>query len=256
MAIPDPLLFLLVLARIAGLLVAAPLFGHLLLPLRVRAALAVMLAAALGPAVAAAAPPPPATLIGLAGAVAIESALGALMGLAAQFIFAGVQLGGQMAGIQMGFGLAGLIDPQTRAQVTVVAEWQQLLALLVFLALDVHHLLLAAVVASFRAAPPGGVALASLGLGAAIAMAGDIFALGARIAAPVLVVLLLTNAALGVLARTIPQINVFVVGFPLNAGVGLLVLGAALPFAFRLLAARFGALEPALGALVQGLAHG
>jgi flagellar biosynthesis protein FliR len=167
-----------------------------------------------------------------------------------------VQLGGQLAGIQMGFGLAGLIDPQSRAQVTIIAEWQQLLALLVFLALDVHHLLLAAVVASFHAAPPGGLALASLGLGVAVSMAGEIFVLGARIAAPVMIVLLLSNAALGLLARTIPQINVFVVGFPLNAGAGLLMLGAALPFAFRLLTARFVALEPALAALVQGLVHG
>jgi flagellar biosynthetic protein FliR len=68
-------------------------------------------------------------------------------------------------------------------------------------------------------------------------------------------VLLLTNGALGVLARTIPQLNVFVVGFPLNVGVGLLVLGAALPFTLRLLATRFAELEPTLGALVRGLVH-
>jgi len=67
-------------------------------------------------------------------------------------------------------------------------------------------------------------------------------------------VLLLTNGALGVLARTIPQLNVFVVGFPVNVGVGLLVLGASLPFTLRLLATRFAELEPALAGLVRGLA--
>ena len=255
MPMPDPTAFLLVLARIAGLVGTSPILGHLLVPLRVRAAFAVILAAALAPAVTASAAAPT-TLWGLAGAVAIESALGALLGLVAQFIFAGVQLGGQIAGIEMGFGLDALIDPQTHAHITVVAQWQQLLALLVFLALDVHHVLLRALLASFQTAPPGALAVSAVGLHGAIVLSGELFAIGARIAAPVLIALLLTNGALGVLARTIPQLNVFVVGFPVNVGVGLVVMGASLPFTFRLLASRFAELEPTLGALVRGLAHG
>ena len=161
-----------------------------------------------------------------------------------------------MAGIEMGFGLDALVDPQTHGHITVVAQWQQLLAILVFLALDVHHLLLRALLESFRTAPPGAVAVSAVGLHGAIVLSGELFAIGARIAAPVLIALLLTNGALGVLARTIPQLNVFVVGFPVNVGVGLVVMGASLPFTFRLLATRFGELEPTLGALVRGLAHG
>jgi len=111
MPIPDPIPLLLVLARIGGLVVAAPMFGHLLVPPRVRAVLAIALAAALTPIV-----PPPAALPGdlwaLGGALLTESMLGALLGIVAQFIFAGVELGGQLAGMQMGFGLANLIDPQ------------------------------------------------------------------------------------------------------------------------------------------------
>jgi flagellar biosynthesis protein FliR len=254
-AIPDPVRFVLVLARVAGLLIAAPVLGHLLVPVRVRAGIAVVLAGAL----AAALPPlaaPPVTAWAVAGALVAESALGALLGLVAQFVFAGVQLGGQFVGIQMGFGMEGLIDPGSQASVTVVAQWHHLLALLVFLALDMHHLLVRALVESFHVAPPGGLAIAALGLRGAVALAGELFAIGVRVAAPVLVALLLTNGALGVLARTIPQLNVFVVGFPLNVGVGLVVMGAALPFTFRLLAQRFAELEPTLGALVRGLAHG
>ena len=253
MTVPDPTLWLLVLARVAGLVLAAPVLGHLLVPPRVRVALAATLAAALVPAVGAAPFTPPADLWSLGGMLAAESALGVLLGLVAQFIFAGVQLGGQLAGIQMGFGIANLIDPQSHAQVTIIAQWQQLLTLLVFLVLDVHHLLIRALLESFRTAAPGGVGLAAAGVAGAIGLAGDIFVLGARIAAPILIVLLLTNGALGVLARTIPQLNVFVVGFPVNVGVGLLVLGAALPFTVRLLAARFADLEPALAGLVRGL---
>jgi flagellar biosynthetic protein FliR len=253
--IPDPIPLLLVLARIGGLVVSAPMFGHLLVPPRVRAALAIALAAVLTPVVPAPAALPQ-DLWALGAAVATESLLGALIGIVAQFVFAGVQLGGQLAGMQMGFGLANLIDPQSQSQITIIAQWEALLALLVFLAVDAHHLMLRALLESFRIAPPGGIGVGGLGLRGTIALAGDMFVVGVRVAAPVLVSLLLTNAALGVLSRTIPQVNVFVVGFPLNVGVGLVMIGASLPFTLRLVANRFGALEPALGGLVRGLVHG
>jgi len=256
MPLPSLTTFCLVLARIAGLVLAAPVLGHLLVPVRVRVALAVVFSAALAPVV------PPATgvaddsLVSLAGALALESALGVLLGLAAQLVFAGVQLGGQIAGIQMGFGVVNLIDPQSHAQVTIVAEWEQLVTLLIFLVLDVHHLLIGALLESFRAAPAGGLAATDMGLRGVVVLAGGLFALGARIAAPVMIALLLSNATLGLLARTVPQLNVFVVGFPLNVGVGLTMLGVSLPFTYRLVAARFAELGPTLGALVRGLAHG
>lgn len=255
MPIPDPTSFLLVLARCAGLVLGAPLFGHLLVPLRGRVGLALVLAVALAPVAASEVAVPP-TLWTMAGLVVTESILGLTLGFLAQMIFAGVQLGGQVAGIQIGFGLANLIDPQSNAQSTVVAEWQQLMALLAFLALDVHHVLLRALVESFAVVPLGAVALGAGVLRGVVMKAGEIFAIGMRIAAPVLIVLLLTNAALGVLARTIPQLNVFVVGFPVNVGVGLIVLGAALPFTFRFLAQEFGALAPTFGWLLRGVVDG
>lgn len=255
MPIPDPTSFLLVLARCAGLVMGAPLFGHLLVPLRGRVGLALVLAIALAPVASTAVETPP-TLWVMAGLVITETLLGLILGFLAQLIFAGVQLGGQIAGIQIGFGLANLIDPQSNAQSTVVAEWQQLMALLVFLALDVHHVLLRALVESFRIVPLGAATLGA-GLLRGVAMrAGEIFAVGMRIAAPVLIVLLLTNAALGVLARTIPQLNVFVVGFPVNVGVGLIVLGASLPFTFRFLAQEFAELAPTFGWVLRGFVDG
>jgi len=254
MPLPDPTTYLLVLARIAGLVVAAPVLGHALVPVRIRAGLAALVALALTPAVGAVPEPP--TLWALAGALAVESALGVLVGLVAQLVLAGVELGGQVAGIQMGFGMASVFDPQSRGTITVIAQMQELFALATFLALDVHPLLLRALLDSFRTAPPGGVVLSSLGVRGVVALSGEVFAIGVRIAAPVLVVLLLANAALGVLARTIPQLNVFVVGFPVNVGVGLMALGVSLPFTVRLLGVRFAALEPTLATLVGRLAHG
>jgi flagellar biosynthetic protein FliR len=246
--------FVLVLARVSGLMATAPVLGHLSVPVRVRAGFAAVLAAALTPVVAVV--PEPASLLAVGGMLVVEVTIGVVIGLAAQLILSGVQLGGQLAGIQMGFGIVNLIDPQTHAQVSVIAEWEQLLALLVFLVLDVHHLLLQALIGSFRSAPPGAVLVSATSLQGVVALASDLFVVGVRVAAPVLIAMLLTNGALGVLARTVPQLNVFVVGFPLNVGVGLVVLGASLPFTFRLLAARFAQLEPALGGFVGGLVHG
>lgn len=255
MPIPDPVPFLLVLARIAGLILAAPAFSHALVPVRVRVALAAILAAAIAPVLPAPVAPP-ATLWGLAGAVAVESALGVLLGFVAQLVFAGVALGGQLAGMQMGFGVASLFDPTEQAQVTVIAQWEQLVVLAVFLVLDVHHLLLRALFESFRLVPLGAGTLSAAAVGGTVTLAGDVFSIGLRLAAPVLVVLLLTNATLGVLARVIPQLNVFVLGFPVNVGAGLVALGAALPFTVRFLTGRFEALGPLLDQLVRGLAHG
>jgi flagellar biosynthetic protein FliR len=246
--------FLLVLARLGGLVALAPVFGHLVVPVRIRAGMAAVLAAALVPAVAAA--PAPASIWSLVGMIGVEAGIGAVLGLVAQLVLAGVQIGGQLAGVQMGFGIVNLIDPQTHAQVSVIAQWENLLALLVFLVLDVHHLLLRALIGSFQVAAPGAVALTAASLHDTVAMAADLFVIGVRVAAPVVIALLLTNGALGVLARTVPQLNVFVVGFPLNIGVGLVVLGASLPFTFRLLATRFAELEPTLGGFVRSLAHG
>jgi flagellar biosynthetic protein FliR len=255
MTLPDLPTFLLVLARLSGLVIAAPVFGHLLVPVRVRVGLALLLAAVLAP-VAAAGAVVPDSLPAMVVALAVEFALGTMVGLVATLIFAGVQLGGQIAGIQMGLGLANLFDPQTQAQVTIVGEWAQLVALLLFLVLDVHHLVLGALIESFRTAPPGALAMTQVGLLAVVGLAGNVFTLGVRVAAPVLIALLLSNATLGVLARTVPQFNVFVIGFPVNIGVGLVMLGTALPFTYRLLTSRFADLAPTLGGLVRGLAHG
>lgn len=254
-AVPDPTGTLLVLARIAGVVLTAPLLGHVLVPVRVRAGLVAVLALALAPSAAPVAPPD-LGLLAFAGAVAVESLLGALLGFVAQLVFAGVQLGGQVAGIQIGFGMANLLDPQSSQQSTVVAEWEQLLALLAYLALDVHHLLVSALVESFRVAPAGTAVLGAGVLRGVAARGGELFAIGVRVAAPATIVLLLVNATLGVLARTIPQLNVFVVGFPVNVGVGLVVLGASLPFTFRFLAEQFAGLPPVLGWVLRGVVDG
>jgi flagellar biosynthetic protein FliR len=256
LSLPRALGFMLALARIGGLVLLAPILGSRMTPVRVRAALTFFLAVAMLPVLPAEAATfaPDAGALRLFGAVAIEIAIGAAIGLVAQFIFGGVQMAGQLAGIQMGVGLANLIDPQTQEHVTSLSQWQNLLALLVFLAVDGHHLLIRAVAASFALLPVGGGFPAAEGLGRILVLAGGIFVIALRVAAPVLVLLLLVNGAMGVLAKVVPQLNVFIVGFPLNVAAGLFVLGMSQPYTIRLLETAFAGMAEALAEIMQALA--
>ena len=253
---PALVVFVLVLARVVGLMLIAPIFGSRLVLLRVRASLALFLAVALLPALPAAAQ----QTVGAADeplwlvlALVLETAIGFLIGLAAQFVFAGVQMAGQLAGIQMGLGLANLIDPQTQERVTSMAQWLNLSALFLFLSLDGHHLLIRAVAESLRVLPVGPASLNGAGIGMVLTLAGGIFVVALKLASPVLVLVLMINGALGVLTKMIPQLNVMVVGFGLNVAAGFFVLAASQPFAFRVLENSFGGLLGTLGTLVRAL---
>jgi flagellar biosynthetic protein FliR len=241
---------------VVALRVAAPILGSRTAPVRVRAAIAFFLALAMLPAIpaeAATAIAGDAGLIRLFGALALEVAIGFTVGMVAQFVFGGVQMAGQLAGIQMGVGLSNLIDPQTQEHVTSMSQWQNLMALLVFLAVDGHHMLIRAIAESFTLLPIGGGLPATDGLGRILVIAGGIFVVALRVAAPILVMLLLINGAMAVLAKLIPQLNVFIVGFPLNVGVGLFMLAASQPFTIRLLETSFAEVSTTLAGIMRAL---
>jgi flagellar biosynthetic protein FliR len=250
---PRALTLVLVLARVAGLMVFAPLLGSRNLSPRVRSALALAITAALVPALPIGrgveildAQRPFALLL----ALMLELAVGVVIGLVAEFIFSAVSLAGQLAGMEMGLGLAGLIDPQTQDRVTAIAQWQTLLAMLIFLSVDGHHLLIQAIAESFRAIPPGLASIGPAGVSALMSLAGQIFVISLKIAAPVLVLILLVNGAMGALAKLIPQLNVMVVGFPINVAVGFFILTASQPFTVRILEQSFGSLAGSLAGLL------
>ncbi len=253
--VPDLWVFGFVLARAVGLFLVAPVLGSPLVAVRVRAGLALFVAVALTPVLARAGLPersvaqPLGVLLGLAAEVSV----GLAIGLAAQFLFSGVQMAGQLAGVQMGLGLASLIDPQTQERVTALAQWQQLAALLLFVTVDGHHQVVWALVDSFRAVPPGVVGFAGQGLGGLVVAAGSIFLVGLRIAAPVLVVVLMVNAAMGALTKLIPQLNVMIVGFGVNVAAGLFALAISEPFALRFVAGSFAGLRERLAEAVVAL---
>ncbi len=253
LTVPRLMVFLLALARVSGLFLFAPILGSRTAPVRVRAVLVFFVAVAMLPVL-------PASAAAEVGALAPASyfadmlrevGIGFAIGLVAQLVFGGVELAGQLSGVQMGVGLATLIDPNNQDQITSLAQWANLIALLLFLAIDGHHLLIRAVAESFTTVPIGGGFPASGGPAMVLSLAGGMFTLALKIAAPVMVLLLMVNGAMGVLAKLIPQLNVFIVGFPLNVGAGLLVMAAALPFTLHVLEGAFADLARSLAALVR-----
>lgn len=227
----DARLFLLVLCRVSGLVILAPVFGSAALPHPAKAFFALVLAALFLPLVRTPAPVPPPDGGALLLAAAGELAVGLLLGFAASLLFAGVQLGGQLIDQELGFMMANVLDPVTNEQVSIVAQFKLLLSVVVYLLIDGHHFLLAAVRDSFASVPLLG---ARLSAGAALrvsdALAGDLFRLAVQIAAPAMATLFLVTVAMAVLARAVPEMNLFILGFPVRIAVGLavLALGAGL----------------------------
>lgn len=159
-----------------------------------------------------------------------EIMMGAVIGLSVRLIFAGIQLAGQLSGFQMGLAIANVMDPVTSAQVSIIAQLNNLMAMLIFLTINAHHMFLRALAESFRLIPPFDVQFSNSLIEHLISLSGNMFIIAIKVGAPVIVALLLTNVAFGLIARTVPQMNIFLVAMPIQIVVGLLFLAFALPY--------------------------
>ena len=182
-----------------------------------------------------------------------ETLLGAMVGFVATLIFNAMEFSGTIIGYQMGFAAANVFDPQNMRQTSLMAEFQNIIAVLIFLALDVHHLLIRAMVQSFRLLPPGKENFSGPAIPALLQLSGEIFTLAVQFSAPILVVLLLAGAVLGVMARVFPQLNVFILSYPINFGLGLLLIGVTMTLLVQLLGREFSRLGEQLQTLFQML---
>jgi flagellar biosynthesis protein FliR len=222
--------FLLILLRVGGILIISPVFGHRNIPTLAKIGLMGMLALILVPIVPSGGLNGPGNLGSLFTMAATEIIAGLVIGFAAILLFMGVQLSGQIIGFQIGFSMVEAYDPSSAQGMSIIGQFQYILALLVFLAIDGHHLLIGAIVQSFSIVPIGHIVLSGATAQILTRMAVDVFAIAVKLSAPVLVTLFLTDVALGIIARTVPQMNVFIVSFPLKIGAGMLILVASLPF--------------------------
>ena len=246
--------FALVLARIAGLFAAIPVFGSRVVPNRVKTPLIFALALLLFPIVRPHTIPPTGDAISLALLVIREALVGLTLAILSQLIFAAVEFCGQQVGTQMGLSMAALFDPATQANVPTMAMFEGVVATLLFLALDVHHFFLRGIVESYQLLPVGAWHTSEGLLKFMIEASSGMFVIAIKLGAPVSVALLATSVALGVAARSVPSMNVFVVSMPLNIGIGLMLLGFSLPVFLRVLQGAFGGMAEQMRILFKLLA--
>lgn len=243
--------FLLVFFRIGAMVAVAPILGHRSVPVAHRAGIAALLSLLITPVVA------PAKIddsdgLGLGLAIASEILVGIVIGAVATLVVAAVQVGGELVGFQMGLGIGAVYDPASGSQVTVFTRFQELLALLLFLAVDGHHLLLGAVAASFQRIQPG-MMFAAAPLAASVAAVGaKVVRTGLELSAPLVGVLFVVNAVMGLLARVSPQMNVFSLVQPVAMGAALVAAVAVLPATLTSIARLYAGMPGDLAVLFGG----
>jgi flagellar biosynthesis protein FliR len=236
----DLIPFALVLARVAGLFSAIPMFGARVVPNRIKVPLIFTLALLLFPIIHPHNFQIPGDVISLALLVVRETLIGLTLALTSQFVFAAVEFCGQLVGSQIGLSMAALFDPNTQANVPTMAMFQGALATLTYLSLGVHHVFLRGIVDSYAIIPVGAWHTSGGLLKFLLETSTGIFVIAIKLAAPVSVALLATTVALGIVARSFPAMNVFMVSMPLNIGIGFVILGLSLPVFLRVLETAFG----------------
>jgi len=225
--------------RIGGLMLFAPFLSSGSMPVQVKAGLTVALTALLYPVYGAARLETSA--LGWVQVLTSEVVVGLLLGLTLQFILEAAQMAGQILGVQAGFSLVSILDPQTQADSPVISTFIQLVTLLIFLELNVHHWMLRALAASFVYLPPGSVVLNLEVTTGLLHAAGAIWLVGLQIAAPVVVATLLIDVTLGFLAKSSPQIPILFLGLSIKTVVALTVLSGSLILWPRLFEHHFAA---------------
>ena len=223
------LAFILVLVRVSGIIATAPVFGSSNIPPQIKVVLSLMLALILYPFIPLITvyPDRPDHYIML---IASEMLIGLVLGIIARFLFGAVEFAGTVIGFQMGLGMAMVFDPQSQEQISIVGKFENITATLIFLAMDGHLIVLQALVRSYSVLPPGGASISRPLVENLTELSASVFVIGLQIGAPLIVALFLANAVVGLLARSVPQIQVFVVGFPLTLMLGFLFLFFGMPF--------------------------
>ena len=221
--------FLLIFGRIGGVFVSAPFVSNRAIPAPVRAGFAAVLSMGITPLIEKQTGPIPDSLPLLAGQVSTDILFGMALGYFAKLLFSAIEMAGYFVDTQMGFGFVNLVNPFSEQQESIMSVFQYQLALTLYILMNGHLLLLGALVKSFSVLPPGAVSpQANFGL-TVIPMLQLMFSLGFRLALPAVGVLLTMDVAFGLVARMVPQINIFMVGIPAKVIVGLATVALLLP---------------------------
>ncbi len=216
--------FLLIFVRMAGLFLVAPIFGRRNIPAYLKIGLSFMMALILVNTITLQKPVYDSNLLAFAGLIAKEAIVGIVLGYISYLVFTAIYMAGQLIDMQIGFGMVSVLDPVSNIQVPVTSNLYFIISMLIFLISNGHHDLIKALFRSYEIVPLGKAVFGKDLLGDILNISGNTLVIGFKIAAPVIAAMLIADIALGVLSRTVPQLNIFAVGITLKLFVGLLIM--------------------------------
>lgn len=254
LALPQFQAFSILLVRIAGLVSVFPILNTRTIPMPVKTGLVTMLGLVLMPIIQL--PNLPSDPVLVMAGIGSEFLIGLTIGLAVRLLFSGFQMAGDMIGTQMGFGAIQMLDPMSHQNTPLIAQFQLTLGSLVFLSLNAHLMVVHAIGMSYEFVPPFGARLSEGIALDIIQLAQNMLGVALKLAAPVFATLLIVNAVLAILGRAVPQMNVFVMSFPITIGAGLLAMSLAMPFTLNLFEKEFETLVDTILGLLKALGHG
>jgi len=220
--------YMCVFLRTTGIFVTAPVLAARFIPPAVKVGLSLLVSFLLMPVVQAA--PMGESYAETAVALLGEIGYGLFIGFMAAALLAAVDVAGQIVDVQMGFGLSNVLDPEQGHSSPLMGIFKYLLITLIFMMLDGHHLMIRALSKSFEIMPAGKVSLAAFWAQLSVTTAAQMLLIGVVLAIPIWAAMLITDVALGVVARAVPQMNVFVIGLPVKSLVGFMILSASIGF--------------------------
>jgi len=247
--------FILVLTRSTGIFLLSPFFGSLNIPILFRALTAVSFTFVLFPLVSNTdLVELPSTVIMYLAMILEELFIGWLIGFVAFVAFTAVNLAGKVMDMQVGFAIVNVMDPTSGQQIPLIGSFLYNLAVMIFLIMNGHHMIIAALAESFKLIPLLGMQWSETFINLIVDLTAAVFTTGMKIAMPVTFAILMTNVGLGILARTMPQMNIFVVGIPMHIIIGIFMLSIVVPFYALFLDVVFNELYGNLSIILKSIA--
>jgi flagellar biosynthetic protein FliR len=244
---------LVIMTRVGPLIFLMPIIGSPSVPTQVKALTTLATSLVLLPVINVSANQLPQSAVGLAIFVGSEITVGAILALFARLVLAALDIAGQVVSVSMGMGMAGAMDPQNGTQVSLVGYLWNIIAILVFLAINGHHFFIRTMVESFAWLQPGTIHLSDATLHGMMQGASHMFTLSIQIMAPAGVALFLANVAMGIIAKTVPQVPIMIVAMPMNIAIGFIFIALSLSYLLPLLVNNFDQMGQALTKLSMGM---
>lgn len=244
--------FVLVLTRTSGIFLISPFFGSLNVPVQLRAAAAITMAMIIFPVIVSeTVVTAPASVLMFAGTVVQEMFIGWLIGFVAYVVMAAINMSGKIMDLQIGFAVANVMDPTSGQQSPLIGSFLYNLSVIYLLVVNGHHMIIAGVVESFRSVPLDSVVWNPSLANFMVDLTNGVLLTGMKIAMPVTFAILITNVGMGILARTMPQMNIFVVGIPMHLMIGLFMLAMLMPFYVLFLDVMFSGMYSSISTAVK-----